>query len=140
MKEDLVMRMNTKASLATAENAEGAGVYMRLEGEEAEIYRGGTFQKAISRCIEQNETSDLEENKELAREIRDLLAQHSQESPLEINLFDQNKELKRNEKNSRSTAMHLEEKVEPYIERISRNGENYGYLDMLVYTNTKVGR
>ncbi|MEM4244824.1 MAG: hypothetical protein QW404_00035 [Candidatus Nanoarchaeia archaeon] len=140
MKQDLVIRLNTKASMAIAENPDMVGLYSRVHAEEAEKYRKGTFGKIINYCIEQGIESTLEEDRVLAGEIRTMLGENGPDKPFEIMVYGENKIPKRNVI-SGGSIMHLEDKVESYIENRSRdNGESYDYLDMVVDLNTKVGR
>lgn len=141
MKQDLVIRLNTKASLAVAESPDMAGLYSRLQAEEAERYKRGTFGKVINYCIEQGSESTLEEDKVLAGEIRTMLGENSSEKPFEIMVYDENRTPKRNLTNERSVIMHLDDKLEGYVDRRSKESmEQYDYLDLVVDLNTKVGR
>lgn len=141
MKEDLVIRLNTKASIAVAECPEMVGLYTRMRAEEGERYKKATFAKVINYCIEQGEESTLEEDKTLAGEIRVMLSENSPEKPFEITAYDENRTPKRNATNSRSMIIHLDDYVEKYIDKRSKDGgEPYEYLDMVVDLNTKVGK
>ncbi len=140
MKQDLVIRLNTKASMAIAENPEMVGLYSRVHAEEADRYRKGTFGKVINYCIEQGSESTLEEDRTLAGEIRTMLGENGPDKPFEIMVYDENRMPKKNV-TSGGSIMRLEDKVEGYIERKVRDdGESYDYLDMVVDLNTKIGR
>jgi len=139
MKENFVIKLNTRENMQVASME--SGLYAELEPEDAEIYTKGTFNKAIAYCLEKNENSTLEEEVQLANEIKSMLSENSPEKPLEINVYDENRKMKKKVENPMSSAMSLDDKIESYIDkRKVPNGDIYDYLDMVVYLNSKIGK
>lgn len=138
MKEEFVVRLNTKENLI-AEDGEG-GLYTTLGKEDASIYRRGTFDKVIKYCLEQNQDSELQENRGLVTEIRRMLSENSLDTPFEIRVYDENRQFTRKKEDERSVVMHLDDKISGHTHmRSFENGDEYEYLDMLVEQNSKVG-
>lgn len=139
MKENLVMKLNTRENMQVA--SQESGLYAELSPDEAGRYIKKSFDKAISYCLTKNEESTLEEEAQLVNEIRRMMGENSLDKPFEINVYDENRQLKRKVGNERSTVMHLEDEIEPYVDsRAVANGDVYNYLDMVVCLNSKVGR
>jgi hypothetical protein len=141
MKEEMVVRLNTKGSLVTAADPDGAGLYTRF-GEESEKYQSRSFRNVIKYCVESNKESELGDSRTLAGEIRTMLMEESPDAPFEIMVYDINKTAKTNVNEPRSNVMHLDDLVGQYTDKreLEGNGELYDYLDMVVQLNSAIGR
>lgn len=141
MKEELVVRLNTEENLITASNPDMAGLYTRFGGDSLN-YARESFKKVIKYCIEKNKESTIDEDRILSGEIRALMGQEGPDAPFEIKVYDGNKQFKKNINNERSSVLHLEDLVEPYIEKkdMEGNGELKDYLDIVVRLNPALGR
>lgn len=96
-----------------------------------------TFEDAITYLIK-------EENSPLADTIQQYLQETDADKPFDIEVYDQNGELKPSISTDRSYTMRLNEEFDFYVDEreliIQGEQEQYKCLDMVVDLNTKVGQ
>lgn len=147
---DLVARINTKKGFEGIDISEDMkkemGLYTKFEGKQAEIYRGGDFRKLISYIIDKGVQSENEEDKSIAMEVKNMLAEQDPNTqPFEVYIYDLGtKEYARNVNDAEVAAMTLEDKIKPYLRSTTiQSGDGIerelDYIDLVVQLNSKVG-
>lgn len=144
---NLLARLNTYESLtgATAEKKKfGQGVYYNFS-DDSELYKNGTFKKVIDAVLEQALVSEDQTHKNIAKDVKNALAQQGPGVTLEIRVYDPKaNDFVRNVSDESSISMSLDDKVKDYIieKEITNANETYkvDYLDIVVTLDSVVGR
>lgn len=144
---NLLARLNTYESLtgATAEKKSfGQGVYYNF-GDDSELYKNGSFKKVIDAVLEQALVSEDQAHKNLAKDVKNTLAQQGPGVTLEIRVYDpKTNDFVRNVSDERSIGMGLDDKVKDYVveKEITNANETckVDYLDIVVTLDSIVGR
>lgn len=147
---DLVARINTKDKFDSIETTEEMkkemGLYTKIEGKQAEIYRGGDFRKLINYIVDKGAQSENEDDRSIAVDVKNMLAeQDPSQKPFEVYVYDlSTKECVRNVNDAEMEAMTLEDKIKPYLKHTTVQSEDrtereIDYLDLIVRLDYKVG-
>lgn len=143
---NLLARINTNVSLNNATHEEkehGAGIYVDF-GDESDIYKQGTFKKVIDSMLEQATDSEEQVYKNLAGDVKNLLAQQNENVKFRIRVYNpKDGKFVRNVPDEEKDIMRLDDYVRDYlVEREMGNVEEskkVDYLDMVVDLSTPVG-
>lgn len=148
--KDLVARINIKNEFEkigiSEDEKKEIGLYTKLEGKQAEIYHEGDFRKLINYIVDEGVKSENENDKSIAMEVKDMLAEHNPNTqPFEVFIYDlETKEYVRNASDSESKVMKLEDKIKPYLKPTVVQPEEgvereLDYIDLVVQLNPIVG-
>ncbi len=148
--QDLVVRINTKKEFERIDLSEDMkkemGLYTKLEGKQAEIYRGGDFRKLISYIVDQGVKLENEDDRSIAMEVKNMLAEQDPNTkPFEIYIYDlETKEYVRSVNDPEVEAMTLEDKIKPYLKHTAIRSEGgiekeLDYIDLVVQLDPKIG-
>lgn len=147
---DLVARINIKDKFESIETTEDMkkemGLYTKLEGKQAEIYRGGDFRKLINYIVDKGVQSEKEDDQSIAVDVKNMLAeQDPAQKPFEVYIYDlSTKEFVGSTNDAEVTAMILEDKIKPYLKHTTVQSEDgtereLDYIDLVVHLNPKIG-